>query len=66
MASELAFRMREDGYLMQINQLRGDNDKLRKLVQDMLLNMGGCALHGNPLRLREFISRAIELGVEVR
>lgn len=66
MASELAFRMREDGYLMQINQLRGENDKLLNLVHDMLLNMGGCAMHGNPLRLREFISRAIEFGVEAR
>lgn len=29
MASELAFRMREDGYLMQINQLRDERDKLK-------------------------------------
>lgn len=29
MTSELAFRMREDGYLMQINQLRGERDQLK-------------------------------------
>lgn len=42
-----------------------ENDKLRELVKDMVLNIGGCALHGNPLRLREFGSRAKELGIEV-
>lgn len=46
-------------------QLQAENAKLRELVRDMVLNMGGCALHGNPLRLREFGSRAIELGIEV-
>ncbi|MBP3885956.1 MAG: hypothetical protein J6D54_13605 [Olsenella sp.] len=42
-----------------------ENDRLRELVRDMVLNMGGCALHGNALRLREFGNRAKELGVEV-
>ena len=42
-----------------------ENAKLRELVRDMVLNMGGCALHGNPLRLREFMARACEMGVEV-
>lgn len=46
-------------------QLQAENAKLRELVRDMVLNMGGCALHGNPLRLREFGSMAIELGIEV-
>jgi hypothetical protein len=46
-----------------VNKLRDENTKLRELVRDMTLNMGGCALHGNPLRLREFIRRARELGV---
>ena len=35
MASELAFRMREDGYLMQINQLREENNDLRLLVDGL-------------------------------
>lgn len=41
MASELAFRMREDGYLMQINklsderdQLKAENAELMKLIGD--------------------------------
>ena len=46
-------------------RLKAENAKLRELVRDMVLNMGGCALHGNPLRLREFGNRAKELGVEV-
>lgn len=45
--------------------LESENVKLRELARNMALNMGGCALHGNPLRLREFISRAQELGIEV-
>ena len=45
--------------------LSAENAKLRELVKDMVLNIGGCALHGNPLRLREFGSRAKELGIEV-
>lgn len=45
--------------------LARENNELRELVREMVLNMGGCALHGNPLRLREFGSRAIELGIEV-
>ena len=49
----------------KIAELQAENAKLRELVRDMVLNMGGCALHGNPLRLREFGSRAIELGIEV-
>ena len=44
-------------------QLEDENVKLRELVRDMVMNMGGCALHGNPLRLREFEDRAKELGV---
>lgn len=47
----------------QIMTEQAENSKLRKLVRDMVLNMGGCALHGNPLRLREFGNRAKELGV---
>lgn len=31
----LAWRMQQDGYLMQINQLRDERDKLRMLVQDI-------------------------------
>lgn len=31
----LAWRMQQDGYLMQINQLRDERDKLRELVQDI-------------------------------
>lgn len=44
MASELAFRMREDGYLMQINQLRSECDQLKaeneklKALCEWLLN----------------------------
>ena len=49
----------------QVHCLQAENAKLRELVRDMVLNMGGCALHGNPLRLREFGNRAKELGVEV-
>ena len=49
----------------QIMTEQAENAKLRELVRDMVLNMGGCALHGNPLRLREFGNRAKELGVEV-
>ena len=49
----------------EIVAAKAENDKLRELVRDMVLNMGGCALHGNPLRLREFGNRAKELGVEV-
>ena len=48
-----------------LSQLEAENAALRGLVRDMVLNMGGCALHGNPLRLREFGSRARELGIEV-
>lgn len=51
----------------ELAEMRGaENESLRELVRDMALNMGGCALHGNPLRLREFISRARELGIEVQ
>lgn len=49
----------------QIMTEQAENSELRELVRDMVLNMGGCALHGNPLRLREFGNRAKELGVEV-
>lgn len=42
-----------------------ENGELLELVRDMALNMGGCALHGNPLRLREFMARALKLGIEV-
>ena len=35
MASELAWRMQEDGYLMRINDLEAKNCKLRKLVGDL-------------------------------
>lgn len=52
-------------YLYGRSDIKAENDKLRELVRDMVLNMGGCALHGNPLRLREFMARARELGVEV-
>lgn len=31
----LAWRMMQDGYLMQINQLRDENAKLRELCADM-------------------------------
>lgn len=31
----LAWRMMQDGYLMQINQLRDENAKLRELVQEL-------------------------------
>ena len=59
-------RLREQGERLfdKTLELATENDKLRELVQDMVLNMGGCALHGNPLRLREFGNRAKELGVE--
>lgn len=49
----------------RVDELCRENDKLRELVKDMVLNIGGCALHGNPLRLREFGSRAKELGIVV-
>jgi len=48
----------------EVDRLEAENAKLRELVRDMVLNMGGCALHGNPLRLREFGNRAKELGVD--
>lgn len=32
----LSWRMQQDGYLMQINQLRDENAKLRELVQYIL------------------------------
>ena len=51
-------------YLYGRSDLKAENAKLRELVRDMVLNMGGCALHGNPLRLREFMARARELGIE--
>ena len=59
-------KLREQGERLfdKTLELATENDKLRELVQDMVLNMGGCALHGNPLRLREFGNRAKELGVE--
>lgn len=47
----------------EYKRLKDKNAKLRELVRDMVMNMGGCALHGNPLRLREFEVRAKELGV---
>ena len=31
----LAWRMQQDGYLMQINQLRDERNKLHMLVQDI-------------------------------
>lgn len=31
----LAWRMQQDGYLMQINQLRDENAKLRELVDEL-------------------------------
>lgn len=57
--------MRQSITARHLAELERENAKLRELVRDMVLNMGGCALHGNPLRLREFGSRAIELGIEV-
>lgn len=55
----------EEWQNMRVPLLEKENAELRELVRDMVLNMGGCALHGNPLRLREFGNRAKELGVEV-
>lgn len=52
-------------YTEKLREAEAENAKLRELVKDMVLNIGGCALHGNPLRLREFGSRAKELGIEV-
>ena len=40
MASELAFRMREDGYLMQINQLRDERDKLKAENAELMKLIG--------------------------
>lgn len=37
---------------------------LEEFVEDMLLNMRGCALRGEPLRLREFACKTRELGIE--
>lgn len=54
-----------DGLGVALEKMQAENAKLRELVKDMVLNIGGCALHGNPLRLREFMARARELGVEV-
>lgn len=54
-----------DAYKRQAERLAAENAKLRELVKDMVLNIGGCALHGNPLRLREFGSKAKELGVRL-
>lgn len=58
----LAWRMQQDGYLMQINQLRDERDKLRTLVQDMCewaYIDSCCDLQG------EFAERIRELRIEV-
>ena len=57
--------MATDIYKEVIRDYVTENNRLRELVRDMVLNMGGCSLHGNPLRLREFMARARELGIEV-
>ena len=68
----LAWRMQQDGYLMQINQLRDENAKLRELVWDM----NECLEHSKPFCKKckfqeldcqwfEFDGRMRELGIEV-
>lgn len=54
----LSWRMQQDGYLMQIDQLRTENAKLRELVKDI-------DEVADPY-LWEFIGRRMsELGIEV-
>lgn len=55
----LAWRMQQDGYLMQINQLRDERDKLRMLVQDI-------EEVADPYLLEFIERRKNALGVEVR
>ncbi len=74
----LAWRMQQDGYLMQINQLRDENTKLRELA-DKLSILASCecegCLHVNNCPLKAYgdecpVSLEVkqlkrELGIEV-
>lgn len=70
MASELAFRMREDGYLMQINQLRDERDKLRKenerlRAEQVYWELGNCPSCPNVASLQEALEQNSNLRVLV-
>lgn len=74
----LSWRMQQDGYLMQIDQLRTENENLRELVQDMWEGYNDprceeCHLKDTPTcadcpicaREASVIDRTRELGIEV-
>ncbi len=59
----LAWRMQQDGYLMQINQLRDENAKLRELVDELYPLADYGAMDASELDRAHDLMR--ELGVEV-
>jgi hypothetical protein len=78
MASELAWRMQEDGYLMRINDLEADNrklfsllkheseqaEKLRELVRDMWDFF--CVVPDDPRTCKEELDFSIEVWRRMR
>lgn len=59
----LAWRMQQDGYLMQINQLRDENAKLRELVDELYPLADYGAIDVSELDRAHDLMR--ELGIEV-
>jgi len=59
----LAVRMMQDGYLMEIQDLREKNAKLRKLVRDMWNWLAPTAVGGGA-PLKGLHNRMHELGVD--
>ena len=58
----LAVRMMQDGYLMEIDALQTENEKLRELVQRLY---GSYYIEYPDSAEREFAGELRELGVEV-
>ena len=58
----LAVRMMQDGYLMEIDALQTENEKLRELVQRLY---GSYYIEYPDAAEREFAGELRELGIEV-
>lgn len=61
----LAWRMQQDGYLMQINQLRDENKALRELVAEMFNACPMCVNCAHNHLTVGWYDRMRELGIEV-
>ena len=63
----LAVRMMQDGYLMEIQDLKEKNEKLRELVRDMHAVISDRNSWWDCMRrdTRRFADRMRELGIEV-